>query len=324
MRKFTYFATIIALLTNAMLVAEAQGQGRSNTNFNDMRYSIEFGAKAYDRPGDDTGIPLITDSITNRTLFDSDQATDLGSAGGAEVKFNFVNRLGTEYEVRTIIAQWDQTSTIEGSGLQSPFFTDPLFAPTTVGYQYEADFFSFEIMRRRAVAPGLTLMFGPRVVSSKDLIRQSGSLTADAGDGTGPVTVTETQTFEATNILIGLQGGFELNIPIAQSMYINSFARIGGYTNPSEVNTGTFNDFTGARTSQRLSKSTGSALLEVGGRLYVDIFPNALSAYVGYEATWIDGIALAPAQVITTGITEVETANTPFFNAATLGLRWTY
>ena len=329
MRKFTFFATIVALLTNAFLVAETHGQFQPNGiqpngNFNDLRYSIEFGAKAYDRPGDDTGIPLITDAITNSVLFDSNEATDLGAAGGAEVKFNFTNRHGTEWEFRTIIARWDQDFLIEGANLESPFFPTGPAAPTAVNYEYESDYFSFELMRRRAVAPGVTLMFGPRIVSTRDMVSQSGSLTADPGDGTPPVTVTETQTFEATNILLGLQGGIELNMPIGQSMYINSFARLGGFTNPTEVNIGTVNDFTGVATSGRLSKQTGTALLEVGGRLYVDIFPNALSAYVGYEATWIDGIALAPAQIITTGIQEVQTGNTPFFNAATLGLRFTY
>ena len=160
-------------------------------------------------------------------------------------------------------------------------------------------------------------MFGPRIVSTKDLVEVSGSQVI-AG-----TTFTETQTTEATNILLGLQGGLELNYPIADGIRINGFGRFGGYTNPTEVTFGT-TDALGATTENSITKQTGSFLAEIGGRLYVDIFPSVLSVYVGYEATWIDGLALAPAQFFDGGANGVETANTPFFNAATLGLRWTY
>jgi len=321
-RTLTLFATAVLLVATATWSAETQGQGWPQTTNTDNRFSVEFGAKAYDRPGSDLGLPLISDSVTNQVLFDSDEATDLGSAPGAEVKFNFQTRFGREIEVRTIIAEWEQAAQIQGAGLQSPFFPAPGAAPTTVDFGYEADYFSIEVMSRRTVRPGTTLMFGPRFVSSKDLLTLAGTLTT--GTPAGPITVTQTQTFEATNALIGLQGGFELNFPISQSLYLNGYGRFGGYLNPTEVNFGNADTFTGVSTTDTISKSTGSFLAEIGGRIYVDIFPNALSAYVGYEATWIDGFALAPAQALTTGAMGVETANTPFWNAATIGLRWTY
>ena len=323
MRKFTFIATVIALLANAMWVAESHAQW-PQTTFNDMRFSLEVGAKAYDRPGSKLGLPLITDSVTNDTLFGSDQATDLGSAGGAEVKFNFESRHGQEYEIRTIIADWEQLETIEGANLQSPFFPRGAPAPTSVDYGYSADYFSIELMARRAIRPGVTVMAGPRYVSTKDLIRLAGSVLVNPGDGTNTVLVTETQTIEATNGLIGLQCGVEFNVPITPAVYINGFGRFGGYMNPTEVHTGTFNDFSGVSTSGTQSKSTGSFLGEVGGRLYCDLIPNHLATYVGWEGTWIDGIALAPAQVLTVGDTSVQTANTPFFNAVTFGVRMTY
>ena len=40
--------------------------------------SVEIGGKAYERPGSTLGLPLITDANTFETLFDSNQATDLG------------------------------------------------------------------------------------------------------------------------------------------------------------------------------------------------------------------------------------------------------
>lgn len=317
MRTFNFIATIAVLLGFAsMWASELQAQGWQPSTFRDQRFSVEFGAKAYDRPGDDLGLPLITDTVTNSTLFDSDQATDLGSAGGAEVKFNWVSKIGRELELRTIIADWDESTQIDGANLASPLFPAGT-APTSVDYGYEADYFSIELMARRAVRPGVTVMFGPRFVSSKDLVEFAGSqLVAGAA-------VSQSQTFEATNALIGLQGGFELNYPIADGIYINGFGRFGGYTNPTEVNLGTIGP-TGIVTEGTLTKQTGSFLAEIGGRLYVDIFPNALTAYVGYEATWIDGIALAPAQILSGTANGIDTANTPFFNAGVIGLRWTY
>jgi len=57
--------------------------------------------------------------------------------------------------------------------------------------------------------------------------------------------------------------------------------------------------------------------------VYADIVPNTASLYVGYEATWIDGIAVAPAQLIPSNFGGVETANTVFFQAVTFGFSFT-
>ena len=51
--------------------------------------------------------------------------------------------------------------------------------------------------------------------------------------------------------------------------------------------------------------------------------PNCISGYVGYEATWIDGIALAPANVTLVG-GAIDTNNTSFFEAVTFGMQILY
>ena len=286
--------------------------------------SVEIGGKAYERPGSRLGLPLITDANTLETLFDSNQVTDLGSAGGAEVKFNFLNRNGREFEVRSIIADWEEDFEIVGDSLRSPFFPVAGFEPSTVNIGTNADYFSIEIMERRAIIPGVTFMFGPRFVSTKDELNIAGTLAVDGGPGVGLVDVTQNQSFEATNSLLGLQAGLEFNIPLSQAVYVQSFIRAGGYYNPTEVTTSTSDTITAATTFDQQTKSTGSFLGEVGGRLYVDIIPNCVATYAGYEATWIDGVAVAPAQVLSTGLTGVETANTPFFHAFTFGINMSY
>lgn len=326
MRTLTLIATIIVLVASTAFVSQTHAQNAQNwlpNTTKDPRWSIEFAGKAYDRPGDELGLPLISDGITMMPLFDSGTASELGSTVGAEVKFNFVSQIGREFEIRTIIADWDQDHEITGPNLRSPFFTVPGSEPTTVNYDYTSDYFSIEIMRRRAISPGITCMCGPRLVSTKDQVRFAGTLNVDPGDGSPPFDFTQTQTTEATNVLIGLQAGFEINCPISRTLYANGFIRAGGYTNPTEVTTVVSDTLTPIISATRELKSTGSFLGEVGGRVYCDVVPNAMSIFVGYEATWIDGIALAPVQLLPSGMTGIETANTPFFHAVTFGFGFT-
>jgi hypothetical protein len=321
-RKLTFFASFVVFLTNATFVLQANAQSPMSVA-KDSRWTVEFGAKAYDRPGDDLALPLITDEITLAPLFDSTQASDLGNTVGAEVKFSFVTPRGKELEIRSILASWDEAYQFEGDNLQSPFFPSPELRPTTVNYDYESDYFSIEVMKRRDISRGITLMFGPRFVSTRDRVKLGGSISVNPGDGT-TVDFTQTQTTEATNALIGLQTGLEFDVPMNRYIHFNSFIRAGGYMNPTEVTTSVSDTVSTISTQTSQTKSTCSFLGEVGGRLYVDIVPNCVSSYVGYEATWIDGMALAPAQLLTTGSTGVETGNTPFFHAIAFGLNFNY
>ena len=74
---------------------------------------------------------------------------------------------------------------------------------------------------------------------------------------------------------------------------------------------------------QQIDQSTEAFLGEVGGKVHFDLIPNCLSAYAGYEATWIDGIALAPANVGNLG-PAVITQNTSFWHAITFGAHMNY
>jgi len=147
-------------------------------------------------------------------------------------------------------------------------------------------------------------------------------------DQTPPIPLNTVATQEATNGLIGIQAGLDLRFHLTQQIYTTAFIRTGGYYNPTEV-TSTLESFTEAglfdsEIPTTASKSTGSFLAEVGGRLYVDLYEDSISAYVGYEATWIDGIALAPVAFLNDGTGGVDTANTLFLNAVTFGIRMNF
>jgi hypothetical protein len=321
-RTFSKISKVVALVCSLALVSTASAQWPQTTDHH--RYSIEFGARAYDRPGTNLDIPLIVEADTLVPLFDAEQATDLGATAGAEIKFNFETRYGNEFEVRSLLAFWrTQIDEIEGPNIDSPFFVDG-FIPDTFNYSYDSDFWSIEVMKRQAIRPGLIGILGPRVVSTKDNVFYRATAAIDPGDGSLPVTLAADTDVTATNILIGLQTGFEVNQPITHDFHINGFLRVGGYLNPTQI-TATNGDSVNGFVTHQLTKNTGSFLGEVGGRGYYYFVPNRAAVYVGYEATWIDGIALAPTQLIFSGIDPtVETANTIFFQAITFGLNFTY
>lgn len=314
-RKLIFTATVFALLLGLSSVQSAKAQWPSSTH-RDLRMSVEFGGKAYNRPGVESNLPVVSDSITGMTLFSQGEATDLGATLGGELKLNFVNGRDREIEVRTMLANWDESASFAGTNLASSFFPVGTI-PNTFDYNYESDFFSIEVNRRRAIMPGVTVLAGPRFVSTSDSIETVSTLPV------GITNVSQTNFFEATNSLIGLQGGLELNFPVTDFIYFNSYIRAGGYYNPVEVGSSSFNDFTLASTSNGTTGGTEAFLGEVGGRLSLDLLPNCVSGYVGYEATWIDGIALIPANVNLVGGT-IDTNNTAFFEAVTFGVQILY
>ena len=169
MRTFSIISTLVVLLTSAMLVAPAQAQWPQTTQHNP--WSVEFGAKAFDRPGTDIGIPLISDSITLAPVFDSDDATDLGNDFGAEIRFNFQSRDGSELELRSYLVQFDEESDpVVGPNLISPFFVDGI-VPDTFVYGYESDIWNIELNKKVALVPGVVGLGGIRLISTSDKVR---------------------------------------------------------------------------------------------------------------------------------------------------------
>jgi hypothetical protein len=292
--------------------------------------SIEIGGRAYNRPGTSLEIPLILESETGETLFDANQATSVSSAPGVEISYNFKSPFGRKMEFRTIVADWDTDTFVEGANLESPLF--PGVTPDAVNYNYESKLFSFELNASRPLMQGVTLFAGPRFVHFEDQVNLTTNLTLDPGFGSPSLPAVDRQSFEAINNIIGLQAGLNVDYQLTQWFKLKGFIRTGGYVNPTKVyfnNTQSAAGDTAELASFQLNKSTGTFLAETGGRIYVDLRPGAVQLYGGYEATWIDGVALAPTQYLTVDVDgnrtdTVQTANTLFMHAITFGLRMSY
>lgn len=325
MSKLAVFTSLFALIvmtgvSPSWSVAQSPWQ-QSTLNPNKM--SIEVGAKIFDRPGDQSDTPVVSDSITNATLLSNERATDFGSNFGVEIKLTVPGLYDRSLEFRAVATNWEEESTIAGANLASPFFPDAANPPDTLDYDIESDYFSFEIMRKRAIRPGLTISGGPRFISTSDELSVDSFLTTTDAV-LGPITASQFNDFEAKNSLIGLQVGLEYNQPVAQSVYLTVFGRAGGYHNGTEVNTTTSTmDTLGVAAPTfvqgRRTRSVESFVAEAGGRVNVEIIPNCLSTYLGYEATVIDGIALSAANLDPANTIRIDTRNTVFFQAITFG-----
>ncbi len=333
MSKLAVFTSLFALIVMTGACPSwsmAQSPWQQST-FKENNLSVEVGAKIFDRPGDDSTTPVISDSLTNTTLFDQEEATEFGTSFGVEIKVNAAGRYNRIFEFRTVLTQWDESSAIFGNNLESVFSPAPLdlsvfTPPQSVFYNTQSDYYSFELMSKRAVCQGLTLSVGPRFISTDDTINiQSNTATNDPV--LGPNAATQLNSFDAKNSLIGVQVGVEVNRPIAQSVYFTFFGRAGGYHNGTRLDTAasitdTLGLNTTPATATRRTRSTEAFVGELGGRVNVELLQNCISTYLGYEATVIDGIALSSQNL--TNLGRIDTNNTLFFQAITFGVNLSY
>ena len=317
--KTRFYNYLLSLFTIAVFASACVQSALAQwpTDFvDDSDFYVELGAKFLNRPGDDLGLPLLSDSVTNEVFISSGEITDLGTNAGAEVRFGKRGRHGRRWEIRTTVANWDAQNSVAGANLTSPL--TPGFSPDSVETDYDSRLFSVELSFKRSVRPGVVLFAGPRFIS----LREDFEFTSESFVPAPPFGLFEVDTFnsiETRNNLYGFQVGGEFNLPVSRSFYINSFIRAGGFSNPTRFRS-VASTTVAAEVQNELTKNTGSFVGEVGGRVLFDIVPGCVSTHIGYEATWLDGIALAPTQFNTNTTGEVVTANTPFFQGITFGI----
>ncbi len=324
MRKFSIFTAAVAI-TAIIPASVSMAQWPGTTRAEAHRHVLEIGGIGFDRPGTGNATPVISEAVTGETFFDSEEATSIGGAAGLDIKYQFEARRGRTWRFRSIVADFDTRNEISDDvGLASPLL--PIGTETDrIQYDYDSRLLSFELMSCRNIAPGVVLLAGPRYISMNEEIRTQVDGEVDFQNGIPTITATQFDTLSADNSLIGLQIGLEFTVPLAQSFYAEGFIRGGGFYNPTEVTSDT-QDLAGGQfldppfPGPRTTSSSESLLGEVGGRLFFDLVPDSVSGYVGYEATWIDGIALAPAQLFATAGT-VDTSNTLFYQGVTFGVR---
>jgi hypothetical protein len=311
--RFLLNFAVVALA--ALGTAQVQAQWPQTTSPGNCGFWAEANGAVYDRPGTDLGLSLIFDSVTLAPLYTSDDVTDLNTTVGADFRFGNNSRMCGPWEFGASIASWDTHAVVQGANLESPFF--PGFSPDRVDFFNESQFYDLEFNLRRAFAPGFTFLYGVRYLDLSDKLQYVSETDF------GAIDFFTDDVIETSNSAIGGQVGLEYNMPLAQTVYVQGFIKVAGLGNATKVDrvsSTTLNSEISSRDTKGIATFVGQA----GGRVYFELLPRHLHTYAGYEATWIDGVAVAPPQFLSTGTDPVVTANTIFWHAITFGLRFQY
>ena len=286
------------------------------------RFTIEASTALLTRAGDDNNIPLVSNELTLAPVFDSYQATSLGSTPSLELAAMFQTRSGHHWEIETTFARWDNSIGLFGPDLTTPFL--PGLNPDTVNYNYDSELFSIEFNFRQKCMPGLTFLIGPRYISLEEHVDFSSQTLIVFPPPFDNLDFTTNNTIDTNNPLIGGQIGLEWDFLLTRDLFVSSFIKVGGFANNARA-TLTSETTIQDLLEERRTKNTGSFVGELGGRLNFNILGPAFTGFVGYQAMWIDGVALAPTQFInvnSNGALFVE--NTPSFHGAVFGIQANY
>lgn len=319
MRTFKIIVSTFIAFGYVAAISGGFAQAQVHGSFNRTTSSyIEVTGKVLQRPGGGTNFAVAVDPITEQPLLTSTDIMDLGGGTGVEAIAGWQNRRGGNMELRTSLGnvQNNKSSITAPSGAQ---VTSPLFPQSvdSVGYDYTSNYFSIELCRRCNVKPGCTWIIGPRFISLKEEFNFSTETDA------GFFLARSNNKFTTSNSLIGGQIGLEVSKPAFQNLYWTGFFRTGIYGNPvaskRTATTGGVDQLTFKST-----KEIGSFVGECGLTVSYQIVPNVCSTFVGYEANWIDGIALAPTQALSVGEANVVTNNTVFWHAINFGFEFDF
>ncbi len=318
--KIVIGSVLLVLLYGPMAVA----QWPQFTLGNNPSYEFELGTRILDRQGAQQGIPLVTENLTMRTLFTSGDATDLSTSAGADVRFSRTTNHGTQWEFRGYFNHWDNFVQTSGD-LRSPLvFGVPL---SNVDYTYDSDLYNVELNFKRAIRPGVTVLWGPRFLSLQEFTQIEATIPNGAPSGGDLLVQTDSST---NNPMIGAQIGAEIRQPVIRDVFAMGFIKGGIFGTPQKasvqtqlIDTGFIVPVVLANTSvldERATHATG--IVEFGGRVHHDIVPGHISFYVGYEAAWIDGVTLGPPQILsaaTPSAPSLHNASTPFMQGIVIG-----
>lgn len=288
-------------------------------------WEMEMGTRVLDRPGTMLNIPLVSDAVTRETLFNAEQATDLQVSAGVDLRFQKTTDYDMSWEVRGYFNQWDQSESRIGV-LDAMSFT-PVGLPqntqlTQFAYDYESEMFNVELNFKRAVRPGLTLMAGPRFMSLDETAAVNANFFNPlVGDFLQIRTLAETR-----NPLKGLGIGAEFRQPLCRDMFFIGSVRGAVFHNAASSRVTAAQTLFGAPGTTTTfiddTETKAAGIGELSARIHYDVIPGSVSLFGGYEAMWLDGVAVAPAQILsvsTPALPFVNTQNTIFAHGLSVG-----
>lgn len=292
-------------------------------------WEVEVGARILDRPSnnDAAGLSLVTIEPTNVTVFSGADAVDLNSSIGADFRFMRKTNYDFSWEVRGFFNRWDNFESRSGD-LRSPLFTPeilPEFSnPNQFDYAYDSQLFSIELTCKKAIRPGCNFLIGPRYVDFDETVTVDSTFV----NRFIPNFAVDLSTFNRThNSMPGILFGLEIRRPLTRDIFFSGGVKGSLLANFSSTDTTTDSSIVGSpavvqSTIFEDSKSAAAGLYELTARLHYDIAPGNVSCYAGYDAFWLDAVAIAPTQIREAfgPPAQLNTNNTTFVHGLSFGL----
>ncbi|MDG2013227.1 MAG: hypothetical protein P8J33_06960 [Pirellulaceae bacterium] len=291
-------------------------------------WEVEVGARILDRPSnDDTAdLALVTVDPTNVTVFTGADAVDLNASIGADFRFMRKTNYDFSWEVRGFFNGWDNFESRSGN-LRSEAFTPeflPEFSnPEQFDYGYDSQLFSIELTCKKAIRPGCNFLIGPRFVDFDETV----SVDSTFVNPFIPNFAFQLDTANRTrNAMAGILLGLEIRRPLTRDIFFSGGVKGSLLSNFSSTETTSTGTVVGGIPIQSTifedSKNAAAGIYEITARLHYDISPGNVSCYAGYEAFWMDAVAIAPTQLFEAfdPPSQLNTSNTTFVHGISFGL----
>jgi len=318
----------IAVFFSMLSCGVASAQWPNNTYGNQNQWEVEIGSRILDRPASNLAFSLVTITPSNATVFNAEDASELGASAGADFRFSKASRYGTTLEFRGTFNNWHNMEA-RGGVLEAPLFT-PTNLPAgselnRFTYEYDSNLFSVEMNFKRAVRPGMTLMIGPRYVDLTEQV-DINSTFGNITPGLGGFRLDIDSITEARNHMPGLGFGVEFRRPIIREVFFVGSVKGAVLANFASTETTAMTRLIGSppipNTIFEDSETQVAGIGEISAKLHYDVAPGTVSAYMGYEAFWLDGVAVAPAQLLESVSPPIglNTSTTSFAHGLVLGV----
>jgi hypothetical protein len=248
---------------------------------------------------------LVQNASTGATLLEG-QGLNPGWAVGP--KFDVTMNFASGYQFEFIffgLEGWHTSNTLTaaGNGLEVPIFSGDRFSHLET--TYSSRLFNQELNSKHQLVGPINILSGFRAIELNENLSFAGSGSTTNG----------TANLKTRNWLLGLQIGAEASLVQRGRFSLDCFAKAGIYINPARLTT----------------NQTGNVSLPSGSSDYAheafagDVGLNAnyflgrgWTSTVGYQALWLDRVALAPNQAAT--LPNVNVNGDAFFQGVNLGL----
>lgn len=271
------------------------------------RWTIELGAITLHpvRPPSRT---LATDFLNPANTLD---ARDAAESWGYGPRIDAIGRYDSEWSIELLyygIGDWSKFASVSGLGFNVPILSpNPEFIPPDVSATARMDIYNAEFNVRRKLTENITGLMGFRFLEVLDELSLVGSV---------PELLSASMTTKVNNALYGFQVGADARLFRGLGpLYLDVLVKGGVYDNfvtRTSVQSGIFGNSTATANLDHVAFVGEVAFLPTW-----DIFPHC-SVYGGYEALFVQGVAVSGQEIGSTG--PIHASRTTFYQGAVAGL----